>query len=98
MDTSKLIAAADRALDGRHPEHNWPIDNGMETAAAYALVALAHEKRKTNAQLASIGVSLNQIDRALTALVESRKAETTALAPEPRRRLWPRTRRTTKTA
>lgn len=90
METPTLIAAAERALEGRHPKHDFLINNGTEKATAYALVALAREQRTTNAQLASIAVSLDQIARALTARGPAAEAAPPAEEPDPApaRRRW----------
>jgi hypothetical protein len=32
MDTAALIRDAETAMDGKDPEHGWPINNGFERA------------------------------------------------------------------
>jgi hypothetical protein len=84
--TDTLLRQARTALDGKHPEHGFPIQDGHHNATAYALVALATEQKATNWHLASIAHSLTRIADAL-------QAPAPTVQPEPRRRGWPFTRR-----
>lgn len=75
-NTDELTRKAHRALDGKHPEYNFPIKDGTVQAAPYTLLALVTEQQTTNIQLASIAASLERIADALT-----------TPAPESKRRL-----------
>lgn len=86
--TDTLLRQARTALDGKHPEHGFPIQDGYQDATANALVALATEQKATNWHLASIAHSLTRIADALQAPVPTVQAR-----PEPRRRGWPFIRR-----
>lgn len=75
VTTDSLLFQAAEALDGKHPQHGFPIDNGTQEATAHALVALAIEQQTTNELLARIA---NALDRQTAA----------PAAAEPPRRRW----------
>lgn len=83
MDANTLIRQSRKALDGRHPEYGFPINNGSERATAHALVALAEQQQETNRHLASIAESLATLAAATTT-----PPSTVPPEPEPKRRLW----------
>lgn len=89
MNITTLIRQSHKALDGRHPEHDFPINNGSEKASALALVALAEQQQETNRHLASIAESL-----AALAAAPATPPNAAAIETEPKRRLWLPTRRT----
>jgi hypothetical protein len=90
METPELIRRAETALDGKHPQHGFSINNGSQAATPYLLMALAEEQRATNWQLNGIADSLSRIAKAL----EQRDEQPApAPKPEPKRRWWQPNRR-----
>ncbi|MER8003043.1 hypothetical protein [Streptomyces sp. NPDC095613] len=87
MDTTDLIRRAKYGLNGKHPSHGFPIQDGANQATAHALVALVAEQQATNQHLASIAESL----AALAATQQPPGNHTPE--PEPKRRLWLPSRR-----
>lgn len=79
-DTAGLIYRAQRAIDGTHPEHDFPVHDGGERAMPYLLLALVREQQEATARLAGIEAGLVRIAEALEQRPEP--------APEPKRRLW----------
>ena len=88
MDTSELIRSAERALDGKHPQHGFSISDGDQAAMPYLLMALVKEQRATNWHLDGIADSLSRIAKALEQKPEP------VIGPQPKRRLWLPGRRT----
>lgn len=89
MDATQLIRLAEKGMDGRHPMHGFPIQNGVEHAVGYALLALVDEQKVIASQLAGIDITLGRIAKALEQSAESKPTS----EPEPKRRLWLPTRR-----
>lgn len=77
MDTPELIRRAEKAIDGRHPQHGFPIGDGDQAAMPYLLLALVKEQRATNWHLNGIAKALEQ-----------RPEPDAEPQPEPKRRLW----------
>ncbi|QBJ94442.1 hypothetical protein D0Z67_29170 (plasmid) [Streptomyces seoulensis] len=93
MDTPELIRRAERALDGKHPKHDFPIPDAPQAAMPYLLMALVKEQRATNWHLTGIADSLSRIAKALEQQPEPAQAPQTE--PQPKRRLWLPNRRNT---
>ncbi|MFB7738322.1 hypothetical protein ACFC08_28820 [Streptomyces sp. NPDC056112] len=86
MDTPELIRRAEKAMDGKHPQHDFPIKGGAQEAVPYLLLALVKEQRATNWHLNGIADSLARIAKALEQKPEP--AAESQPEPESKRRLW----------
>jgi hypothetical protein len=91
MDIAELTRRAERAIDGRHPEHTFPINDGGQRATPYLLLALVQEQQHLASQLADVNATLDRIAAAL----ERHPEAAAASEVEPKRRLWLPTRRRT---
>jgi len=87
MDTTELIRRAEAAMDGKHPQHGFSINDGDQAAVPYLLMGLVKEQRATNWHLEGIANSLSRIAKALEQKPEP------APTPEPKRRPWLPSRR-----
>ncbi|MFB7649327.1 Pycsar system effector family protein [Streptomyces sp. NPDC056084] len=61
---AELRGRAVKALDGEHPRHDWPINNGPEVATAHAALAAAAELADVTDRLIAIDVDLARIAEA----------------------------------
>jgi hypothetical protein len=84
MDTAELRRRAERALNGRHPEHTFPINDGEQRATPYLLLALVQEQQHLTSQLAEVNIALSRIAKAL----EQHTEHAAASEAKPKRRLW----------
>ena len=82
MDTTRLVRAAEKGIDGRHPQHGFAVQDGNRQAIPYTLLALVSEQQRTNAALDRIADSLDRIANA------TEKHEPAVAEPEPKRRVW----------
>jgi hypothetical protein len=90
MTTADQIRKAKKGLDGLHPLHDFPIQDGEIHAVGHALLALVSEQQTTNSHLAGIASSL---DRIAAALERQAVAPTPGTAPESKRSFWLPSRR-----
>jgi hypothetical protein len=56
--TEANLRRAARVMDGKHPVHDWPVDDGTARAVPYLLRALLEEQRRTGDALELIAEHL----------------------------------------
>ncbi|MFF4409844.1 Pycsar system effector family protein [Streptomyces sp. NPDC001404] len=66
---------AHTALDGRHPQHRWSIQDGHEVAVPYSVLAASAELAGISERLAAIDENLERIADALESVPEPDRVE-----------------------